>query len=127
MEKRPVILDGTHVGDVKLVERSDWKNREKEPTPIDFEGARVALSAQAVYEILERYPEPPSKDLEEPWILMIIKAVSKAAKGRPDVHYEEDVLRQYMDQYGMSQIVRMFGGNVARIQQEMDRMKSEES
>lgn len=125
MEKRPVILDGTHVGDVKLVERSDWKNREKEPTPLDFEQARMALSAQAVYEIIERYPKPPNKDMEEPWILMIVKAVSKAAKGRPDVHYEEDVLRQYMNQYGMGQVIRMFGGDAARIQQEIERMQSE--
>ena len=85
----------------------------------------MALSAQAVYEILERYPDPPSRDMEDPWILLIVRAVSKAAKGRPDVHYEEDVLRQYMDQYGMAQIIRMFGGDPARIRQEMERMESE--
>ena len=86
----------------------------------------MALSAQAVYEILERYPDPPSKDMEESWILMVVRAVSKAAKGRPDAHYEEDVLRQYMDQYGMAQIILMFGGDVNKIRQEMERMRSEE-
>jgi DNA-directed RNA polymerase specialized sigma24 family protein len=126
MEKRPVVLDGTHLGDVKLVERKDWKNRDRAPTPLDFEQARVALSAQAVYEILERYPEPPSPDVDEAWILKVVRAVGRAAKGRPDAHYEEDVLRRYMDQYGMAQIVRMFGGDVDRIRQELDRMRSEE-
>ena len=127
MEERPVIWDGTELGKVKLVERGDWKRDDRAPTPLDFERARVAMGAQATYEILERVPRRPGgDDPENAWILDVVGAVTKAAKGRRDSYFEEDVLRNYLDQFGMGQILEQFGGDAARIARLLERFAAEE-
>lgn len=122
MEIKEVKLAGRTVGEVKLVELKDWRVPGREPEPLEFENARVAMCAQAAYEILERFPKDPDGPKDKPWIMAVIEAVSLAAKGRNDAYFEEDVVRMYLDQYGAGQLLRMFGGDPDKIRQEIERM-----
>jgi hypothetical protein len=124
MKTVPVKYNGVHLGDLKVVERSDWKNRGREPAPLDFELAKVALSAQAIYEIAERHPRrPDGKDDDEPWLLTICRAVCDAAEEGHSRDLEEDVFRQYIDRYGMDQIISMFGGDPRRMRDRLEELR----
>lgn len=129
MRTVPVKYNGVYLGDLKVVERSDWKNGSREPAPLDFELVKVALSAHAIYEIAERHPKrPDGKDQEEPWLLTICRAVCDAAEDGHSRDLEEDVFRQYIDKYGMGQILSMFGGDPRRINDQLEKFrKSEEA
>ena len=110
-----------------MVEESDWRRGDRGPTPLDFENARVAMSAQAVWEILESHHDRPGgPNPDEAWIMTVVKAVVKAVKGREDAYFGEDVLRNYTDHFGLEQVIRMFGGDVPRIKEQLDQLKSEE-
>lgn len=126
---KPVILSGVHLGDLTTVEKSDWKNREREPTPLDFEKIRVTLAARAVYEILEKHHRAlGGMSQEELWPTVVIAAVCIAAKGRKDLPFEEDVLLEYVNKYGMNQIIRSAGGDPARVMEMLERaMKDQPS
>jgi len=124
MRTVPVRYSGMHLGDLKVVERSDWRNRDREPTPLDWELANVALSAQAIYEIVERFPKrPDGEDRTEPWILTVCRAVCDAAEIGHSKDLEEDVLRQYVDRYGMGQIVEMYGINQRGLAERLERFR----
>lgn len=125
MEIKEVKLAGRLLGEVKLPEEKDWKPIDRQPKPIDFESARVAMCAQATYEILERFPTDPDGPGDKPWIMAVVEAVSLTAKGRNDTYFEEDVVRRYMDHYGMGQVIRMFGGDPDRVREEIERMVKE--
>lgn len=127
MRKVPVKYNGVHLGDLKVVERSDWKNRSREPAPLDWELAKVALSAQAIYEVVDRFPKrPDGEDGEEPWILTVCKAVCDAAEAGHSRDLEEDVLRQYVDRYGMGQIVEMYGIDKRRLAERLGRFRQDQ-
>lgn len=127
MRKVPVKYNGVHLGDLKVVERSDWRNREREPAPLDWELAKVALSAQAIYEVVERFPKrPDGEDGEEPWILTVCRAVCDAAEDGHSKDLEEDVLRQYVDRYGMGQIVEMYGIDKRRLAERLERFRQDQ-
>lgn len=123
----PVSYNGHHLGMLKVVERSDWRNRSREPTPLDFELAKVALSAQAVYEALERHPRrPDGRDEDEPWVMTVCRVVCDVAEKSHAREFEEDVMRQYVDTYGMGQVIAMFGGDPARIYEQIQRFREGE-
>ena len=128
MRKVPVRYNGVHLGDLKTVERSDWRNRDRDPAPLDWELAKVALSAQAVYEILERFPRrPDGEDREEHWVLTVCKAVCGAAEEGHSRDLEEDVLRQYVHRYGMGQIIEMYGVDRHALTKRLERFGQDRS
>lgn len=127
MRRVPVKYNGVHLGDLKVVERSDWRNQDREPAPLDWELAKVALSAQAIYEIVERFPKrPDGEDGNEPWILTVCKAVCDATEAGHSRDLEEDVLRQYVDRYGMGQIVEMYGIDRRRLAERLERFRQDQ-
>jgi len=128
MRKVPVKYNGCYLGDLKVVERSDWRNRSREPAPLDWELAKVALSAQAIYEIAERFPRrPDGPDADEPWLLTVCRVVCDHAEAGHAKELEEDVFRQYIDRYGVGQMMGMFGANRESLARHLEDMRRQEA
>lgn len=127
MRKVPVKYNGHHLGFLKVVERSDWKNSSREPAPLDWELAKIALSAQAIYEIAERFPKrPDGEDVDEPWLLTVCRVVCDHAEAGHARELEEDVFRQYIDRYGVGQMMEMFGADPERLRRHIEELRRQE-
>lgn len=127
MKTLPVIYNGIHLGDLKIIERADWTHKDREPTPLDFELTQTTLCARTMYEIVELHPKRPlGPDEDEPWILTICKAVCSTHEDGKSREAEESVFRQYIDRYGMGQIISMFGGDPARIGEQLEKFKRDQ-
>jgi hypothetical protein len=123
---KSVIHAGIYLGDLYCVDKSDWKNKERDPTPLDFENIRITLAASTIKSILDKYPKrPKGSDEFELWPMTVIKAVCHVSKGRHDTPFSEDVLRSYIERYGMGQIIRCVGGDPNRVMEALDRMRAE--
>jgi hypothetical protein len=121
----PIKYKDLYLGDLITVSSNDWINKQRQPTPLDFEMVKIQLAAHAIYEILDRHPDHPGdqENDDDPWFITILKLVCHISKNGQFREFEEDVLRYYIERYGMNQIIQMFGGSPQKIFEEIENMK----
>lgn len=108
------------------MEEQDWKRTDREPSPLDYELIAIILTAKALYEIIEKYPENPEGESEIPWFLFILNLLCKT-QNNENQQFKDDVILKYLNLYGLDQILGSHSVNVEELKEHIAKMNSEDT
>lgn len=128
MIKKSVYWLGNFITNIEIYDESDWKGN-KTPEKKDFDTIRIYQSAKALHKAVHKYPKCPYPDftLKKPWVQVLLQLICMTLIGNQDLVFEEQVMRYYLQKYGMDQLLEVFGVDVVKLKQEIDNMKAENS
>lgn len=122
--KEVAVKHGERVlGTLSVVENDDWTRKDREATPLDFELIAITLSARALYEIMEKFPDNPDGESDTPWVLIIIDSICKT-QNNENAQFKNSILTKYISINGMDQILRSHSINVDELKTYIDKVKS---
>jgi len=119
MKKYEIKYHGIYLGDLKMIELSDWK-AGSEPTPLNVEMAKLTAFAISMQDCIKRHKKrPDGDDAGEPWPITVCKTVVGTIEKEESDDLQMDVMSKYIEIYGMNMILETFGMDSKKIYEMM--------
>jgi hypothetical protein len=123
MKTHAVTYKGIYFGDIKEIEKSDWKNKTREPGPQDFLWGHAIAVASFVYDSMNNHPNFVDETINKSTFELLIELGSTKIKGKRDGELEEESVEKYITMYGMEQILKSSGFDTEKIKKEIRNME----
>lgn len=123
MEKKPAYWNDYFLTDVSVYDLTDWKGQTP-PGKRDFDNINIYQAREALYRAIERTPSCPNPDSPgpHPWVQTMLKCICRVLVDPNDRLFEEQVMRSYLQVFGMDQLLRLHGININYLKEEINNM-----
>ncbi len=120
---RKVEYRGRILGELTVYAVEDWRNEQRPATERDLRLINATAMADTLHGVLTRDPRKVAEEEpNQPWLLVALREVCTAGLGRRDQKMEEQALLLYVQRHGMNQILGIWGADVGKIGEELERM-----
>jgi hypothetical protein len=114
---------GRTLGEVTVYAIEDWRNESRPATERDLRLINATAMADTLFQVLKRDPRKVAdEEPNQPWLLVALREVCTAGLGWRDQKMEEQALLLYVQRHGMNQILEIWGADVEKIGEELERM-----
>lgn len=114
---------GRKLAKLMVHDLGDWRNETRPATEKDLRLINATRAADCLHEILKREPlKVTPEEPDVPWVMVALREVCSAVGGFRDQKLEEEALLLYVSRHGMDQILEIWGADVVRLKEDMERV-----